>query len=125
MVGHLLSLIVVLPLAGFLLNGVLGNRLGARFVSVVGCGLPILAFLVTVQCFLDLQTAGGSPRLEIAYTWAVIGDNRFEVAFYFDRLSAVMALIVTGVGSLIHFYSIGYMKDDASYARYFSYLNLF
>jgi NADH-quinone oxidoreductase subunit L len=125
MVGHLLSLIVVLPLAGFLLNGMLGNRLGARFVSAVGCGLPILAFLATVQCFLDLQAGGGSPRLELAYTWALIGDNRFEVAFYFDRLSAVMALIVTGVGSLIHLYSIGYMKDDKSYARYFSYLNLF
>jgi len=124
-VSHLLSLIVVLPLAGFLLNGIAGNRLGNRFVSVVGCGLPILAFLVTVQCFLDLQAAGGSPRLEIAYTWTVIGASRFEVAFYFDRLSAVMALIVTGVGSLIHLYSIGYMKDDPSYARYFAYLNLF
>jgi NADH-quinone oxidoreductase subunit L len=124
-VSHLLSLIVLLPFAGFLLNGILGNRLGKRFVSVVGCGLPILAFFVTVQCFLELQAAGGSPRLEIGYTWAVIGNSRFEVAFYFDRLSAVMALIVTGVGSLIHLYSIGYMKDDASYARYFSYLNLF
>ncbi len=123
--GHLLSLIVVLPLAGFLLNGVLGNRFGTRFVSIVGCGLPILAFIAGVVCFLDLQAAGGSPRLEIAYTWTVIGDSRFEVAFYFDRLSAVMALIVTGVGSLIHLYSIGYMKDDPSYARYFSYLNLF
>src|SRR5271166_3837212 len=125
MVSHLLSLIILLPLAGFLLNGILGDRLGKRFVSAIGCGLPILAFLVTIQCFLGLQASGGSPRLEIAYTWAVIGDSRFEVAFYFDRLSAVMALIVTGVGSLIHVYSTGYMKDDASYARYFSYLNLF
>ncbi len=123
--SHLLSLIVVLPLAGFLLNGIAGDRMGKRFVSVVGCGLPILAFLAAVQCFLELQAAGGSPRLEFAYTWAVIGDNRFEVAFYFDRLSAVMTLIVTGVGSLIHFYSTGYMKEDKSYARYFSYLNLF
>jgi len=123
--SHLLSLIVVLPLAGFLLNGIAGNRLGKRFVSVVGCGLPMLSFLAAVQCFLDLQAAGGSPRLEFAYTWAVIGDNRFEVAFYFDRLSAVMTLIVTGVGSLIHFYSTGYMKEDKSYARYFAYLNLF
>src|SRR5271165_2029833 len=125
MVSHLLSLIILLPLAGFLLNGILGDRLGKRFVSAIGCGLPILAFLVTIQCFLGLQASGGSPRLEIAYTWAIIGDSRFEVAFYFDRLSAVMALIVTGVGSLIHIYSLGYMKDDASYARYFAYLNLF
>ncbi len=121
----LLSLIVVLPLAGFLLNGLAGSRLGPRFVSAIGCGLPILAFLVTVKCFLDLQAGGGVPRVETAYTWAVIGGSTFEVAFYFDALSAVMALIVTGVGSLIHVYSIGYMKDDASYARYFSYLNLF
>ena len=123
--SHLLSLIVVLPLAGFLLNGLAGNRLGKPFVSAVGCGLPILAFLVTVKCFLDLQGGGGAPLIEVAYTWAVIGGSSFEVSFYFDRLSAVMALIVTGVGSLIHVYSIGYMKDDASYARYFSYLNLF
>jgi len=124
-VSHLLSLIVVLPFAGFVLNGLAGNRLGKPFVSAVGCGLPILAFLVTVKCFLDLQGGGGAPLIEVAYTWAVIGGSSFEVSFYFDRLSAVMALIVTGVGSLIHVYSIGYMKDDASYARYFSYLNLF
>ncbi len=123
--SHLLSLIVVLPLAGFLLNGLAGNRLGTRFVSAIGCGLPILAFLVTVKCFLDLQAGGGAPRVEIAYVWAAIGGSAFEVSFYFDALSAVMALIVTGVGSLIHVYSIGYMKDDKSYARYFAYLNLF
>jgi NADH-quinone oxidoreductase subunit L len=124
-VSHLLAVIVVLPLAGFLLNGLAGDRLGTRFVSAIGCGLPILAFLVTAKCFLDLQAGGGAPRVETAYAWAVIGGNSFEVSFYFDRLSAVMALIVTGVGSLIHVYSIGYMKDDTSYARYFSYLNLF
>jgi NADH-quinone oxidoreductase subunit L len=124
-VAHLLSLIVVLPLAGFLLNGLAGNRLGPRFVSAVGCGLPILAFLVTVKCFLDLEQGGGAPLIDAAYIWATIGDNRFEVSFYLDALSVVMALIVTGVGSLIHVYSIGYMKDDSSYARYFSYLNLF
>jgi NADH-quinone oxidoreductase subunit L len=124
-VSHPLTMIVLLPLAGFLLNGLAGNRLGTRFVSAIGCGLPILAFLVTVKCFLDLQAADGAPLVEYAYTWAVVGGSSFEVSFYFDRLSAVMVLIVTGVGSLIHVYSIGYMKDDASYARYFSYLNLF
>jgi NADH-quinone oxidoreductase subunit L len=123
--SHPLTLIVLLPLAGFLVNGLAGNRLGAWFVSAVGCGLPILAFAVTVKCFLDLQTGGGAPLVDLAYTWATIGGSSFEVAFYFDALSAVMVLIVTGVGSLIHVYSIGYMKDDSSYARYFAYLNLF
>jgi NADH-quinone oxidoreductase subunit L len=125
MTMDLLTLIVVLPLAGFVLNGLLGNRLGKGFVSVVGCGLPILAFLATVRAFLQLQASDGAALVETAYTWAVVGDFRFEIAFYFDRLSALMTLIVTGVGSLIHVYSTGYMKDDASYARYFSYLNLF
>jgi len=125
MTMDLLTLIVLLPLAGFLLNGLLGNRLGKGFVSVVGCGLPILAFLATVRAFLQLQGGDGSALLETAYTWATVGDFDFEIAFYFDRLSALMTLIVTGVGSLIHVYSTGYMKDDASYARYFAYLNLF
>jgi NADH-quinone oxidoreductase subunit L len=125
MTMDLLTLIVLLPLAGFLLNGLLGNRLGKGFVSVVGCGLPILAFLATVRAFLQLQGGDGSALLETAYTWATVGDFSFEIAFYFDRLSALMTLIVTGVGSLIHIYSTGYMKDDASYARYFAYLNLF
>ncbi|HEY2816225.1 MAG TPA: NADH-quinone oxidoreductase subunit L [Casimicrobiaceae bacterium] len=120
-----LIVIVLLPLAGFLLNGFFGNALGKRFVSLIGCGLPIAAFLFTVQCFLALQGSGGTPLVATAYTWADFGGKSFEVAFYFDRLTAVMALIVTGVGSLIHIYSIGYMKDDRSYARYFAYLNVF
>ncbi len=123
---NLLTLIVLLPLVGFVLNGLLGGRLGKSFVSAVGCGLPILAFVAAVRSFLLLMNGGGEePLLQVAYTWASVGDRSFEIAFYFDRLSAVMTLIVTGVGSLIHVYSTGYMKDDASYARYFAYLNLF
>ncbi|MGZ5275600.1 MAG: NADH-quinone oxidoreductase subunit L, partial [Caldimonas sp.] len=126
----MLTSIVLLPLLGFLLNGILatrlgGNRVGKRFVSAVGCGLPILAFAITVKALLDLQAGAYSPLVEIAYRWAQIGDGRFEISFYFDRLTAVMALIVTGVGSVIHVYSIGYMKDDESYGRFFAYLNLF
>ena len=119
-----LTWIVVLPLLGFLVNGLIGHRLGPRFVSAVGCGLPVLAFAIVVMCFVDLGTRDAA-LIETAYRWATIGDQTFEISFYFDRLAAVMTLIVTGVGSLIHVYSIGYMKDDASYARYFAYLNLF
>ena len=122
----LLTIIVLLPLAGFLLNGLLGRRLGRTFVSVVGCGLPILAFLATLKACAALQLAGPDAALvEHAYQWAAFGERAFDVAFYFDRLSAVMTLIITGVGSLIHVYSTGYMKQDPGYARYFSYLNLF
>jgi len=124
-VSHLLTLIVVLPLAGFLLNGLLGNRLGHRFVTLVGCGLPILSFAIALRCLADLQAGDWWPLVDAPYTWARIGEKVFDIAFYFDRLAAVMTLIVTGVGSLIHVYSTGYMKEDKSYARYFAYLNLF
>jgi NADH-quinone oxidoreductase subunit L len=120
-----LSLIVVLPLLGFLLNGLAGNRLGKGFVSAAGCGLPIVSFLITVKCFVELRAGNYAPLVENAFTWATIGGDTFGISFYFDRLSAVMTLIVTGVGSLIHIYSTGYMHQDKSYARYFAYLNLF
>jgi NADH-quinone oxidoreductase subunit L len=121
----LLTAIVLLPLAGFMLNGLAGGRLGRGFVTVVGCGLPILAFAAAVRCFLQLSAGDGAPLITVSYTWATIGDRSFEIAFWFDRLSAIMTLIITGVGSLIHVYSTGYMKDDPGYARYFAYLNLF
>jgi NADH-quinone oxidoreductase subunit L len=125
-----LTLIVVLPLIGFLINGLLATRVspspaGKGFVSVVGCGLPIASFALAVKATHDLLAGGSAPLVETAFTWAVIGDRSFEIAFWFDRLTAVMVLIVTGVGSLIHVYSIGYMKEDASFGRFFAYLNLF
>ncbi|MDZ7750379.1 MAG: NADH-quinone oxidoreductase subunit L [Gammaproteobacteria bacterium] len=120
-----LTTIVLLPLLGFLVNGLLGPRLGTRFVTVVGCGLPIAAFLVAVQAVMQLEAGTGQPLVETLFTWAAFGTGALEVSLYLDRLSAVMVLVVTGVGSLIHIYSMGYMKGDESYARYFAYLNLF
>ncbi|MBE0550360.1 MAG: NADH-quinone oxidoreductase subunit L [Rubrivivax sp.] len=126
----MLTLIVLLPLLGFVLNGVLatrlgGNRVGKPFVIAVGCGLPLLAFVLVVNLLIDLQDSGWVPLVETAYRWATVGDSAFEIAFYFDRLSAVMALVVTGVGSVIHIYSVGYMAHDKSFGRFFAYLNLF
>jgi NADH-quinone oxidoreductase subunit L len=121
----LLAPIVLLPLIGFLLNGTLGSRLPRAAVSAIGCGLPILAFFAVVRAVFALEAGGSAPIIETAYTWATVGGVAFEIAFNLDRLSAVMVLIVTGIGSLIHVYSTGYMKDDPGYARYFAYLNLF
>ena len=126
----MLTAIVLLPLLGFLLNGVLatqlsGNLVGKRFVAVVGCGLPLLSFALVLQALQTLQAGGWAPLIEVAYRWALIGDRSFEIAFYFDRLTAVMALVVTGVGSVIHIYSVGYMAHDKSFGRFFAYLNLF
>ena len=126
----MLTLIVLLPLLGFVLNGVLATRFGGeivgkRFVTVVGCGLPLLAFVLALRMLFALQAGGYAPIVEPFYRWTTVGDSVFEISFYFDRLSAVMALIVTGVGSLIHVYSVGYMAHDKSYGRFFAYLNLF
>lgn len=120
----LLLPIVVLPLIGFVINGLLGNRLGKHFVSLVACGLPIASFAIAVRATMELMSTG-TPLVQAVFTWAQFADRSFEIAFYFDRLTAVMTLIVTGVGSLIHIYSTGYMHEDKSYARYFAYLNLF
>ncbi len=92
---HALTLIVALPLAGFLLNGFLatrfgGNRVGKAFVTATACGLPIAAFLLTLACLSRLHATGWEPLVETAYTWALIGGTSFEIAFYFDRLTAVM-----------------------------------
>ena len=121
----LLLPIVLLPLAGFLLNGLLGRRLGPGFVNLVGCGLPALAFLLALRALWRLESGDDGAIVETVFTWALIGGHAFEIAFYLDRLSALMTLVITGVGALIHLYSIGYMKGDESYARYFAYLNLF
>jgi NADH-quinone oxidoreductase subunit L len=127
---NLLAYIVVLPLVGFVLNGVLGSRLGGSrlgpaVVSTIGCALPLLSFALALWCFGQLQAAPGAALIEARYTWATVGERAFEIGFTFDRLAAVMTLVVTGVGSLIHIYSIGYMKGDESVGRYFAYLNLF
>lgn len=119
-----LATIALLPLAGFLINGLFGRRLGARAVSLIAVGLPVASFVLAVAAFLRVIAHGAIN--ETLFTWAAFGPGReLEIGFYLDRLSALMTLVVTGVGSLIHLYSVGYMKGDESYSRYFAYLNLF
>jgi NADH-quinone oxidoreductase subunit L len=119
-----LTLIVLLPLLGFLANGLLGNALGKRFVSVVGCGLPLASFALAGAALRALE-AGGAPIVEVAYTWALIGDTAFEIAFYFDRLAAVMTprRHRCGLGDPYLFDRLHARRQ--SYARFFAYLNLF
>jgi NADH-quinone oxidoreductase subunit L len=120
-----LWLIPALPLAGFLINGLLGKPLGKRFVSLIGPGMVGGALALSVLAFLDML---GSRDLRITqelYTWIGAGDFQVPVAFAVDRLSGLYILIVTGVGFLIHVYSIGYMWDEEGYHRFFAYLNLF
>jgi NADH-quinone oxidoreductase subunit L len=118
------ALMVALPLAGFILNGLFGARLPKSLVSVIACTLPGLAFFIALDLFADLAR-GGAPLRQTLYTWAVMPGFSVDVSLYFDQVSALMCLVVTGVGTLIHIYSVGYMWSDRGFARYFAYLNLF
>ena len=115
-------LIPAFPLAGALLNMVLGRFVGrhAHWIAV-----PALAGSFTAACFLFARVARGETITTTLFTWIAAGDFETSVTAYVDPLAAVMLLVVTGVGFLIHLYSVGYMHDDPGYARYFAYLNLF
>jgi NADH-quinone oxidoreductase subunit L len=119
-----LSLIPALPLLGFLVNGLAGKRLPRPVVSLIACALPALSFLLTLGAFRTL-TGTGQPLAETLFTWAATAGFHVDAALWFDAITAVMCLVITGIGTLIHVYSIGYMHDDAGFARYFAYLNLF
>ena len=122
------GLAILLPFAGFLVNGALAfaRPQARRWVSVVGVGSVAAAFAVGVAVFFAVLGAHpAEPYVRTLWTWIPAGDLRVDAALQVDQLSVVMLLVVTGVSSLIHVFSIGYMHDDPGYARYFAYLNLF
>jgi NADH-quinone oxidoreductase subunit L len=123
-----LWLVPALPLAGFLVNGLFGTKLGKRFVGVVGVGSVGLATLAAYSRLLPFLASDHAPVVERVSGWIHAGDFTADIAFRLDPLSALMTSFVTFVGFLIHVYSTGYMhhdETDAGYARFFAYLNLF
>ncbi len=119
-----LWLIPTLPLAGFLINGIFGRRFSKSLVNTVAIGSVVLSFLwvlKTISAMGDLNT----PHMEHYFTWIQSGALNVGCDFLVDRLTIVMLLVVTGIGSLIHIYSIGYMAHEGGYYRFFAYLNLF
>ena len=133
MTGTTVDLIWLAPalaLLGFVLNGALAllRPAAKTLVSVIGAGVLVAAFAVALavfSAFLGLQPAPEGPLVFRYWSWIPVGTLQVDFAFQVDQLSLVMLLVVTGVGSLIHLFSIGYMKEDPGYARYFAYLNLF
>ncbi len=149
-----LWLIPLLPLAGFLVNGLLGARfLTKKVVAAVACGMVLMAFILSVGAVWQLNDADAMARLAASpppgvevdlagkryevslWSWLAAGqaraasgetfDLRLDWGYQLDPLSSVLLLVVTGVGFLIHVYSIGYMEHEEGYARFFAYLNLF
>ena len=124
----MLLLIPLLPLAGFLVNAFFGRRLSKALSGGIACGAMIASFAVSAWLVWGLIGAGAAGAIELTvFEWIASGNLRVPFALRLDHLSAVMILVVTGIGSLIHIYSTGYMHEesDGEYARYFSYLNLF
>ena len=123
--------IVLLPLLGAAINGLLGStlqrRLGKGIISLLACAPVVVSFLLSLWALSHLLglRAEGRFLIDRLYPWLSLGALQVDVAFWVDPLSAVMILVVTGVGGLIHIYSTGYMHEERSYWRYFAFLNLF
>src|SRR5579859_4513372 len=128
----LIPLIVFFPVAGLLINAAAGKFLGEKWVGVVASGAAGLSFVIAVLQLIGLATNGYAPATIHLADWLVIGSLRVPWEFQVDTLSVTMMLVVTGVGTLIHIYAIGYMHEDVRlngdpgrYPRFFVYLNLF
>ncbi|MCA3131556.1 MAG: NADH-quinone oxidoreductase subunit L [Betaproteobacteria bacterium] len=116
-------LVVLAPLAGALLAGLLGRvvgRRGAHVATILGVLVSLIGAVLVFQ-----QVAAGQTFNGAVYTWMVSGDLRLEVGFLIDALTATMMLVVTSVSLMVHIYTIGYMRDDPGYQRFFSYISLF
>ncbi len=119
----LLPLIPFLPLIGFAVNGLFGRKLSKNLVAIIGSGTLLVSFLLSVACFNEVAATG--PIRHSLYNFITVDSLHVDFSFLVDQLSVWMMLIVTGVGFLIHVYSIGYMHDDPGFWKFFAYLNLF
>ncbi len=121
-----LWIIPVLCLAGAAINGLFGRHFSNRTVSTIALAFPGAALAWAIGVVLRATSGAVSfPYPETHGTWLAVGNFSVPFAFYLDQLSVVMLLVVTGVGFLIHVYSVGYMAHEGGYYRFFSYLNLF
>ncbi|MBI1805341.1 MAG: NADH-quinone oxidoreductase subunit L [Ignavibacteriae bacterium] len=120
--------IVLFPLIGFLINGLFGKKLNSEKLSgIIGSGTIGISFVFAALIFFNMLGQPSEERSHIVsiFNWIAAGSFSADVAYQVDQLSILMTLVVTGVGFLIHVYSIGYMHGDAGFWRFFSYLNLF
>ena len=120
-------IILIFPLVGAAINGILGKRLSPRIIGGIACTSVFLSLLVAFLSLLELLQLNPEHRAEtnFLFTWIEAGDLVSDASFLFDPLSAVMILVVTGVGFLIHVYAVGYMRGDSGFYRFFAYMNLF
>jgi len=123
----MLTLMIFLPLLGFVINGTLGKFLPKAISGWLGTAAVFGSFVIALMSFMDLTGDTTMPERIYTklFTFLHVGNFHVDFAFQFDRLSAVMTLIITGIGTLIHMYSIAYMHEDDGFYKFFAYLNLF
>ncbi|MSX74235.1 MAG: NADH-quinone oxidoreductase subunit L, partial [Actinobacteria bacterium] len=121
---NLIWLIPCLPLFGFLVLLVAGRKLGDPGAGWWGTGVVAASFLVVVKVFFDLLALPEEERslTQTLFTWIPSGSFKVSIGFLADPLSILMCLFITGIGALIHLYSIGYMKGDEKFSKFFLYL---
>jgi NADH-quinone oxidoreductase subunit L len=118
-------LVPAFPLLGFLLTGLAGRHLKHNQAGIIASTMVIFSFLTTVILYFILQSSGNDAATVTLFNWISTGSLSIPFAFLIDHLSLTMMLVVTGVGSLIHIYSIGYMHADERVNTFFTYMNLF
>lgn len=121
---NLIFAIVLLPLAGFLINGLFGKMLPKNVVGGIATLVVFAAFCIASYLFFNFDKTS-QPVIVRAFEWFRVNGIQVNFSFQIDQLSLMMIMIITGIGSLIHLYSIGYMSHDKGFHRFFAYLNLF
>ncbi len=116
------ALIPFFPLAGFIILGLLNKRLSKKLAAIIACGMLLISFGLALGVFMNIS--GKSQEVQLA-PWINVGSFSASFTFLLDPLSSIFLMIITGVGFLIHVYSIGYMHDDEKHNIFFAYLNLF
>src|ERR1700728_5198948 len=123
---QLLWLIPTLPFAGFLLNGTLGRKLPRALVATIALLFTAAPALIVAQLWIFMKSAGAPLSLSVvSCPWIAVSGFHVDFAFTVDHLTLIMLGVITGVGFLIHIYSVGYMAHEEGYWRFFAYLNLF
>src|SRR5580692_7398252 len=120
-----LWLIPALPFIGFLINGIFGRKLSKSVINLIAVASVVLSFGWVVKVFMTAGDLAATPVVEHYFTWMKSGQFQVGWDFSVDKLTMIMLMIVTGVGSLIHIYATGYMAHEEGYYRFFAYLNLF
>ncbi len=120
----LIALIPLIPFIGFLINGLGFRKISKTFVPLIGTGASLISFLLVVLVYLQI---GNNPEPTVVklFDWISVGSLNINFAFQIDQLTFIMLFVITGVGTLIHLYSAGYMSHDEGYGKFFSFLNLF